>query len=102
MLLDDVVQGVDLCLNGVVHVLDLEIDATCQRPLCDRDLRDTLHLLPPVIAEEVVREVDRVLLRRVRRRGVGARARGEDRDAGEHRPSDKRRDQATMHVMPPL
>ena len=51
---DDVVQRVDLRLHGVLDVLDVQIDAPLERTLVDRHLGDALHLLSPVVADEIV------------------------------------------------
>ncbi len=76
LLADDVVQRIDLRLDGALGDLDVQLDAALERTLVDRHLGDALHLLAPVIADEIVGEIDDVgllVLRDRRRRADCAR-----------------------------
>ena len=87
LLADDVVERVDLRLDGAFGDLDVQVDAALERPLVDRHLGDALHLLAPVVADEVVGQIDDVglLVLRQRRRGADRHHRGSDRcQAGTH------------------
>ena len=75
LLPDHVVQRIDLRLNRVLDVLDPQIDPTRQRPLGNRNLGHPDHLLPPVIAHEIVGNVD----------DIGCRALGIGRSRGQRR-----------------
>ena len=82
---DDVVERVDLRLDRALGDLDVQVDLALERALVDRDLGDALHLLAPVVADEVVGEIDDV-----GRLGLGRRGRGvaEGAERGERGEAD--------------
>ena len=82
---DDVVQRVELRLDRVLDVLDLEVDAAGERRLGHRQLGDADHLLPPVVADEIVGQIDRVFVRREAVRRAEAEH-GHSRGNGERCP----------------
>ena len=55
-------KRIELRLNRILDVLDLEVDAAGERRLGHRQLGDADHLLPPVVADEIVRKIDCVFL----------------------------------------
>ena len=59
---DDVVERVDLRLDRILDIFNRQVDASGERPLLRGNVGDALHLLAPVVSDEIIGEIDRVFL----------------------------------------